>query len=549
MMAIACARIISTYTGLSLTTDETFHLACGIEYLSNHSFTDLENPPIARALQALGPYLLLRARPVARSDIREAGLFIIVEAGGFKRAIVPARSGTLIFFLLACLVVGFWAGRSFGKPIAVLAVALYTLLPTTLADAGLDTTDMALGASVGAAFLAAILWAEKPTWQRALLLGACAALAVLSKFTAVGYVPLSIVLALACYWAVRRPSRQELWHMAGQRAVTLLLAGATTALLIWAAYGFSFGEMRLIQGRIFSLPAPEFFEGVQWAWAHVRAGHSSFLLGKTGDSGWWYYYPVALAVKTPIAFLIMSAIGIYVCLRRRAQPVYLFPLALCAAILLPAMCGSIDIGIRHIEPIYLGLSVIAALGLAQVLRAIHPEIVAGAMAAALLAWMTVSVAVYHPDYLAYFNGFAGAHPENVLVDSNYDWGQEMIYLAKYLREMKVKKVYLACLQGVGNHDYMRLWYGLPQVENMDARVQLPGWSVICPTIDKAYRSQMLPDAPGMIPWYDQVAPTKRLGPLALYYIPPACQETSPPGAVPSAPQPRDGPQPSSAGNR
>jgi hypothetical protein len=521
MVAVACARIISTYSELSLTTDEPFHFACAIEYLGKHSFVqDLENPPVARAAQALGPYLLLGARPVERSDAWQEAVAIIALSGNYHRTVFLLRLGTLPFFLLACVVVGCWSGRAFGKPVAVIAVGLFTLLPTTLADAGLHTTDMALGASVGAAFLATILWAEKPTWLRALLLGACTALAVLSKFSALGYVPLAAVLALACYWFVRRPGWQELRQLTRQHAGTFLLAAATTMLLVWAAYLFSFGAVRLVHDKIFILPAPEFFAGLRVVREHVRRGHSAFLLGETGRYGWWYYYPIALLVKLPIAFLIMSAMGVYVCLRERARPAYLLPLAFCVAILLPAMTGPIDIGLRHIEPIYVGLSIIAALGLVQLLQAIRTNLIAGLTAAALVAWMIVSVAVHHPDYLAYFNGFAGRHPENVLVDSNYDWGQELISLSRRLHQLEVKKFSLACMEGVQNYQYMQAWYGLPQIRGVDPRVPSPGWNVICPTVDKALRSETLNGVTGVVPWYDQMAPTERLGPLSLYYIPP-----------------------------
>ena len=82
------------------------------------------------------------------------------------------------------------------------------------------------------------------------------------------------------------------------------------------------------------------------------------------------------------------------------------------------MDSRIDIGIRHIQPIWIGLSVLAALGLVQSLEWSRAS---GLAAATLLLWMFVSVAVDHPDYIAYFNAFAGKHPDNILVDSNYDW--------------------------------------------------------------------------------------------------------------------------------
>ena len=517
LVGIACLRIISTYDALSLTADEPAHLACGMEYVADHVYTiDIQNPPLARAMEALGPYLA-GARPTGLSVMREEGLAIIAQAGNFDRTIFLMRLGNLPFFLMACVVVYWWSWQSFGKSVAVLATGLFTLLPTNLADAGIATTDMSLGATVGAVFFATIYWADKPTWRRALLLGLCAALSFLSKATALGYVPITISLALACYLAVRRPSWQELWYVVRQRTGTLALAAFTAAMLMWAAYWFSFG---IVPGTNISLPAPEYFRGIQDALTHDQSGHGAFLLGEYRRTGWWYYFPVALALKPPIAFLILLGLGTFVCLRERARMVSLFPLAFSLGILVPAMFGRIDIGIRHIEPIYIGLSIIAALGLVQLLQWAHSGINSALTAGVLAVWMVISVAIHHPDYLAYFNEFAGKNPENILVDSNYDWGQDLKFLAKRLHELGVEQFSLASLDGVMRSDYLEAWYGLPKVKIVSDSTPSPGWNVISPSFDISFRFQ-LNDRPTVVrPWYDQIPPTERVGPLRLYYIPP-----------------------------
>ena len=519
LVAIACVRIVSTYNALSLTIDEPFHFAAAIEYLADHTFSfDVENPPVARAVLALGPYLA-GSRPVGKSDIREEGRAILARSGKVERNIFLLRLGNLSFFLLGCLVVCAWSWQMFGRPVAVLTTGLFTLLPTTLADAGLATTDMALGATVGAAFLTTIIWAERPIWWRALLMGLCAALAILSKFTALGYVAFTVILALACYLAFRWPGWRQLWRLALQRAPTFALAGIAAALLVWAAYGFSFG---IVSHLRINLPAPDFFRGILDARAHNRVGHGGYLFGEYRLTGWWYYFPVALALKMPVAFLVLVGLGIFVCLRERARLVYLFPLAFSLGILAPAMFGRINIGIRHIEPIYLGLSIIAALGLVQLLRWAHTGIASAFTAGILLLWMIISVAVHHPDYLAYFNGFAGKHPENILVDSNYDWGQDLKFLAKRLHELGVEQFSLLSLDGAEKPEYSESWYGLPTVKDVDDSVPSVGWTAISPTFAKSFRLQAellgRPTVPH--PWYEQIAPTERVATLQLYYITP-----------------------------
>ena len=52
---------------------------------------------------------------------------------------------------------------------------------------------------------------------------------------------------------------------------------------------------------------------------HNRIGHRSYLLGEIGSRGWWYYYLVALAVKTPLPLLVVGLCGIGLLLRASAR--------------------------------------------------------------------------------------------------------------------------------------------------------------------------------------------------------------------------------------
>jgi hypothetical protein len=78
------------------------------------------------------------------------------------------------------------------------------------------------------------------------------------------------------------------------------------SLLIWA---HPFG---------FSSPAPEFFNGIETVRKHNAEGNPSYLLGKRSMTGFWNYYPVLLAIKTPLGFLILLSIGTVLCLRTSA---------------------------------------------------------------------------------------------------------------------------------------------------------------------------------------------------------------------------------------
>ena len=189
------------------------------------------------------------------------------------------------------------------------------------------------------------------------------------------------------------------------------------------------------------------------------------------------------------------------------------------------MAGRIDIGIRHIEPIYLGLAIIAALGLRRIVDFPRFQTASVLAALALVGWMVVSVALHHPDYLTYFNGFAGKHPENFLVDSNYDWGQDLKFLGARLRQLGARQVALGSLDGVVRPLYLESWYGLPTVTMISDYVPAPGWNAVSATWDKSYRFQLTGDHPAQA-WYDRVPPTERVGTYFLYYVPDGAQRQS-----------------------
>src|SRR5262249_25122127 len=155
----------------------------------------------------------------------------------------------------------------------------------------------------------------------------------------------------------------------------------------------------------------------QEAFKHNAGGHISYLLGKMSLTGFWYYFPVALSVKTPLAYLILTGVGLCVAWTKRTRLEYLLPVAFAAGILIPGMTSHVNIGVRPILPVYLGLSITAATGLLWLIQRSKPA------ALLLVAWIVVSGAIAHPDYLAYFNELGMSDPEKILVDSDLDWGQ------------------------------------------------------------------------------------------------------------------------------
>jgi hypothetical protein len=258
--------------------------------------------------------------------------------------------------------------------------------------------------------------------------------------------------------------------------------------------------------------------GMHWVIAHNRRGHASYLLGQAGNTGWWYYYPVALAVKTPLPVLLLLSLGMVLCFKRRAELACRLPAAFSVGILVLSLSSRINIGVRHVLPVYTGVSIIAATGVLWLAARSNRARWPGWALAVLLVWLAAAGARQHPDYLAYFNELVGKEPEKVLVDSDLDWGQDMKRLGKRLQELGATHVYLAALSP-GIFPYLRTAHGFPPTLEMDPKVPLPGWTAISPTAWKAlwpeikgYRDTTL--------WVDDAKPRERVGSILLFYVPP-----------------------------
>jgi 4-amino-4-deoxy-L-arabinose transferase-like glycosyltransferase len=425
------------------------------------------------------------------------------------------RLGILPFFVAAALVVWLWGRRHFGGAVAALATGLFTLVPTVLAHAGLATTDMPLTACLSAAFFALLLWAEQPTWQYSLLLGATTALAVVGKFTALGFFPAAAIFAFLAYLMVERPGVSAVLAAVKARALPAAIAVFTGAIGIWAVYSFSFGNVSQWNVR---LPAPELFDGVRVALAHNTRGHTAYFLGEIRNTGWWYFFPVLLLVKTPLAWLAAVGIGLAVCWGKRVQLAYWMPAAFAAGILLPAMTSHVNIGLRHILPIFTGLAILAGLGALRLLELAARAKWAGPLAAVLVLWLAVSGALQHPDYLAYFNELAGSRTERIVLDSDLDWGQNTIRLQRRLRELGATQVSFSDMNLPAHH--LMIWPGLPQVRNLEGFQPMEGWTAVSPTMWMTRRYGLSARPLSVPPWWAYYHPVEKVGTLWLYYLPP-----------------------------
>jgi Dolichyl-phosphate-mannose-protein mannosyltransferase len=517
LLVLGTVRIVSTYSVFSYTYDEPAHLACGMEWLDKGAYTwEAQHPPLARIAAALGPYLIgarsqNTPRAGAGSMIYE-GLGILFKSGRYDEVMGLARLGILPFYWVGCLAVYFWARRYASRATAVIALFLFSFLPPILAHGGLATTDMACTAFLALAFFAAVVWMEEPSTRSGAFFGLAAGLAVVSKFSVLPYFAAASAFALLWCWLAERPKL----NFAGEarRLPSLAVAAVVGFFIIWGAYRFSFGTVYFADIR---LPAPELFAGIRDVLRHNAKGHPGYLLGQRSNNGFWYFYLVDLAVKTPIALLIAFFVGAATWKNAAILRRGYLPLAFSAGILSVAMFSHINIGIRHVMPIYAGVCITAAAGLTYAMESSAAIRWAGWAALALAVWYGVSSLASHPDYLPYFNQLAGSHPENIVVDSDLDWGQDMKRLAAKLREVGARQVYFASAD-LGS---LEKGFGFPPIiDRFDSMNPSPGWNAVSLTVLKEHRLGLEDRYPNLQPWPDRVEGGELVGKSTrLYYFP------------------------------
>jgi 4-amino-4-deoxy-L-arabinose transferase-like glycosyltransferase len=375
----------------------------------------------------------------------------------YWKSLALARAGNLIYALLLFYFVYRWSARLYGAWAAVGACLLAACSPNLIAHASLATIDLAVTATVLVAAYFFWRWAEEPGWRYCLAAAAAFALAVLSKFSALAFLPpvagLYFVTARGRRWREIDPA--AVWT-AVRRAAAFC---GVVFFIIWAGYLFEVGVLtppghhfispfggiprgsapdllvRLL-GRV-PLPAHRLLQGVIELGSHNQEGHGSYLLGHFSMRGWWYYFPVAVAVKTTLPLLILVAMGIGLWAAGLRARVAVYPAVAAAVILGVSMAAGINIGLRHVLPMYPFLIIVASGAFASGRRTVT-------VAALLLAaWHAGESIAAHPDYLAYFNEIARGREERFLVDSNLDWGQDLARLWQYARGHGIDTIYLS----------------------------------------------------------------------------------------------------------
>ncbi len=520
LVIIASGLIFFSSRKQSLTIDESNHLYCGMEWLQEGTYTAWpENPPLSRAIVALGPYLKgFRLQPPAgeqtvawvpsTAEGKQPSLFEYFLAsynfdyfytGPIRQTLLWLRIIILPIFLLSVGIVWLWARSLGGHLAAFLAVGMYCTLPPILAHSGLATTDITFVTFFTLLMFCFSRWVKRPTVKRGILLGLSMGTALLIKFSVMAFFPPAALLLLILYYVygLKEQSQEpKQWGLSLFKSGTL--AAVISFLCVWAFFGFSVGRLAdepTIQAAIqegaipasqgeLVFPAPEWFAGVRLLMHHNDSGQAAYAAGSISMQGFWFYYPLTVLIKTPwpfLLFLLLGAVGAW--LPREDKPNWeVVALSLIPfIILLGGLSSNINIGMRHILVIYPLGAIGASAGVLQLLKYFFPKkpLWKTVLPTGLVLWQLGIAAVAYPMYLSYFNPIAGEEPGELLVDSDLDWGQGMFELAEFCRDNKVERISISCF-GTG----VDCWYGLPALQMLHPDSATSGWVAVS---EMAYR--------------------------------------------------------------
>jgi len=548
LVVVAMVRIVATYAIRPQAFDEPCHVAAAIELLDRQTYTlDPVHPPLARIAIGLPLYVAGERYPklpaldhvVTYTDVGNAILYGQDRGSGhYVRRLRLARLGVLPFFVLGTALVFEWARREYGQFAGVMAAALFTTLPNVLAFSSIAYTDMVAATTQAGLFLAFVEWLDKPSRRSALWLGLAGGLALASKATTLIFFPAAVLGIVLVRWAAARTMvGVPLKRAAGQLAMALAVACVT----VWGTYGFAVGHVRegmklsaesmptfqhfpaplarLGQQLILKdplVPAPALMRGVAEAWVLNKERPPAYLLGRIRPGGWWYFFLVGVAVKTPLAVLILAGLGLIAAGWVDGERGWraLAPGVAALAVLLVTMPVKYNAGVRHVMVVFPLLCILAGAGSSYLWR--MRRMAAQVALLALLAWQAVSTVRAEGDFLAYFNELAGSDPSKVLVAGcDLDCGQDLFRLA---REFEARHISHAAIAAWTSAEAERM--GWPPFEVPRPHQPVTGWFAISARslrFGDVFHETYPPDA---FEWLNAYQPVGRVGKtIWLYYIP------------------------------
>jgi Dolichyl-phosphate-mannose-protein mannosyltransferase len=489
LLSIHASLLTWSATKHSPNLNEPAHLVAGV---SHWKFSRFElyrvNPPLIRMVAAI-PILFSDATfdwsgfqdsPGARPVFDIGKQFI--NSNGEKSIwyFIIARWTCIPFSILGGYICYLWAKELFGPIAGLFSLTLWCFSPNILAHGQFITPaagSTALGITAAYFFWK---WLRHPGWKFAVIAGITLGLAELTKSTWIilfGLWPLIWIL----WFTMQKESKKTGWKKQLSQLGCVLLIGLY---LLNLGYGFegSFTKLKNFQfvsnfltenrsteieeremktnrfadswlGKV-PLPFPKnYILGIDIQKKDFENfGRESYLRGEFQVKGWWYYYLYALAIKVPVGFWIIFFLANLHSLVSKStntaswrDGLMLAVPSITILILVSSQTG-FSHHMRYVLPIFPFAFI--WMGQSALWIAKRGEL-ATIITCSSLIWAVGSSLWLYPHSLSYFNEIIGGpmHGHNHLINSNIDWGQDLVLLKDWIEDHPEAKNLQLCYYG------------------------------------------------------------------------------------------------------
>jgi Dolichyl-phosphate-mannose-protein mannosyltransferase len=473
---------ISSMANDSATVDEVAHIPAAYSYLHYGDYRlNPEHPPLIKDLAGLPlQFLNLRfpdneaAWTTQVNGQSDSGWSFIYHIGNDAQSILFwARLPILLLAVSFGVVLYRFALRRWGKAVALLTLLFYALSPNIIAHAHYVTTDLGASVFMFLALMGYIRFTERPNGQNLFLLSLCLAGAQLVKFSSIVLYPILLLVTIGVVIAYRQP---QSWITRARLYVGgLVAASALSVIWVWIYYIPHVRHMpgyvqeRLISGslngrtagiandlialsqHVTLKPLVQYLLGLAMVYGRVTGGSVTYFNGEVSNQSFRLYFPELFIIKTQVAFLILGLIALSLLLiriyrrgwRQEIGATIREHLALCTlgcfavCYFAISVAGNLNLGIRHILPIFAPLFIlvaVATVSLARKLAGTRWRAASVCTLATLLGWYAVATFWIYPAFTAYFNELIGgpANAYKYVSDSGVDWGQDLVRLKQYV---------------------------------------------------------------------------------------------------------------------
>jgi hypothetical protein len=437
---------LSSLAVTSVTVDEPSHVMAGYAFLARGDTRIMLNGPILPNAIGAVPLLLQPDLKLTPADDpmwdqndhngisddfiwnNTTSPFVLIYLSRLPFIFISWLLGALIFR---------WASERAGAWAGVFALTLYVFDPNLLAHSRLAMTDFAPTAIAVFALYAFDHWLRQMNSRKWLIVtGIFTGLMLASKFSLIMFAAAMALLVVLRF--IKSKQRSSAF-------IGVLFIFIIAAFTVWGVYAFQIGP---VNPGSFAVPAPGFWREWQSAQYYLQQPWPNYLLGQASETGWWYYFPIALVLKSPLPLLILFVAALIRSgIKRtwRADLIFLLPSAL---LFISLLFSTINLGYRYLLPI-LPLLIVYVAGLwpRTISHSLLPSISLSKTQLALialLAWSIIGTLRIYPYYLTYFNEIAGGpdHGRYILSDSNIDWGQDMVGLKRYVEQNHIDQINL-----------------------------------------------------------------------------------------------------------